>query len=251
MSLDFSYETLHEKFTHLQLLEKQRKKTSLTPSSPWSIIDSQEPKNLSRNRYYDIVPYDKCRVKLIDQENDYINASYIFLPDGRKYIAAQGPLRSTVSHFWSMVWHELDDDGIILMLTKMEEHGVEKCARYLPEEGQKTLMIPEISLRVELVETKHEEQIKLEKNIIKLTKHIHHIYFKDWPDHSVPQNLHAGCGRTGTYIILDYLISALSKLKDDSEKKKFILNHDKDLIFDMIDHIRKQRMVMVQNSFTT
>ncbi|CCJ31353.1 unnamed protein product [Pneumocystis jirovecii] len=281
-SFNLSYEALREKFARLQLLEKQRKKTSLTPSSPWSIMDSQETRNLSRNRYYDIVPYDKCRVKLVDQENDYINASYVFLPNGQKYIAAQGPLQSTISHFWSMIWHELDNNGIILMLTKAEEQGIEKCAKYWPEEKQEALIITEVSLKVEFVEVKYEEKTesiirhlrlsKLGENKSELVKHIFHVYFGNWPDHSVPQDLQpimdlislitnirkkkddiilvhcsAGCGRTGTFIVLDYLISTLSEFKNDSSKKNHIFDDDKDPIFDVINHIREQRMVMVQS----
>ncbi|KAG5518334.1 hypothetical protein PMAC_003131 [Pneumocystis sp. 'macacae'] len=280
-SFSFSYDILHEKFARLQLLEKQRKKTSLVPSSPWSIMDSQETGNLSRNRYYDIVPYDKCRVKLVDQENDYINASYVFLPNGQKYIAAQGPLPSTVPHFWSMIWHELEDNGIILMLTKVEEQGIEKCSKYWPEE-QEILIIEEVSLKVEFVEVKYEEKTEtiirhlklsgLEENKSGLVKHIFHVYFGNWPDHSVPQDLQpiidlislitnmrkkkddiilvhcsAGCGRTGTFIVLDYLILTLSEFKHNSSKKSRIFDHDKDPIFDVINHIRKQRMVMVQS----
>lgn len=84
--LDLSYNALLEKFTQLQILEKQRKRSS---GSEWSITESQKRINLSRNRYSDIVPYDKSRVKLINSENNYINASYILLPNDKKYIASQ------------------------------------------------------------------------------------------------------------------------------------------------------------------
>ncbi|KAG4301221.1 hypothetical protein PCK1_002531 [Pneumocystis canis] len=272
---------LRERFLHLQFLEKQRKKLALSPSSPWSITDSQEARNSSRNRYYDIVPYNKCRVKLIDQENDYINASYISLPNGQRYIAAQGPLRSTVSHFWSMIWHELNDYGIILMLTKIEEQGIEKCAKYWPEEEQEEMIIQKMSLKVEFIQTNYEEDaeaiihhLKLSKfkdNKLESEKHVYHVYFRDWPDHGVPRDFipiinliylitnmkkkkedivlvhcSAGCGRTGTYIVLDYLLSVLSKLKEGVRDENPVFNINKDFIFDIIDHVRKQRMVMVQ-----
>ncbi|KAG5440604.1 hypothetical protein PCK2_000314 [Pneumocystis canis] len=215
---DLSYQDLRERFYRLQCLEKQRRKLSLLPSSPWSISDSQETRNCSRNRYYDIVPYNKYRVKLVDQENDYINASYIFLPNGQRYIAAQGPLKSTVSHFWSMIWHELDDHGIVLMLTKIEEQGVEKCVKYWPEEEQKELIIQKISLKVEFIKKNYEEKsetiihhLKLSKfkgNTLESEKYIYHVYFRNWPDHGVPRDF-------PPIINLIYLITNIKRKKED------------------------------------
>ncbi|QSL66827.1 hypothetical protein MERGE_001214 [Pneumocystis wakefieldiae] len=267
--LDLSYNALLEKFTQLQILEKQRKRSS---GSEWSITESQKRINLSRNRYSDIVPYDKSRVKLINSENNYINASYILLPNDKKYIASQGPLKSTVLHFWNMVWDNLNDQGIILMLTKIEEQGLEKCAKYWPEEEEKELIFPEIFLKVEFMGKEYNEKAEtlirhLKLSILnkpELSKCINHFYFKNWPDHSIPQNLSsfinlislvtlikkendyiivhcsAGCGRTGTYIALDYLISTYSTLN-------FNENTNEDIIFNIINQIREQRMHMVQS----
>ncbi|EMR08801.1 hypothetical protein PNEG_02970 [Pneumocystis murina B123] len=268
--MDLSYDALHEKFAQLQILEKQRKKSL---ASEWSVTESQKKKNLSRNRYSDIVPYNKSRVKLINSENDYINASYIFLPNDKKYIASQGPLKSTILHFWNMVWDNLEDQGIILMLTKIEEQGLEKCAKYWPEE-EKEFIFPEVFLKVEFIGKEYDEKaetlihhLKLSRlNKPELSKYINHFYFKNWPDHGIPQNLlpfinlislvtlikkkndyiivhcSAGCGRTGTYIALDYLISTLSTFKVN-----FNENINEDPIFNIINQIREQRMHMVQS----
>ncbi|KTW27281.1 hypothetical protein T552_02264 [Pneumocystis carinii B80] len=268
--LDLSYDDLHEKFIQLQLLEKQRKK-SLSPE--WSITESQKRKNIPRNRYTDIVPYNKSRVKLVNEENDYINASYIFLSNDKKYIASQGPLESTIFHFWNMVWNNLEDQGIILMLTKIEEQGLEKCAKYWPEED-KELILPEIFLKVEFIGKEYNEKAETLIHHLKLStlnkpalsKYINHFYFKSWPDHGIPQNLlpfinlislitlmkkkndyiivhcSAGCGRTGTYIVLDYLISTLPTLKEN-----FNENTNEDPIFNIVNQIKQQRMYMVQS----
>uniref|UniRef100_A0A3Q3M7P1 protein-tyrosine-phosphatase n=1 Tax=Mastacembelus armatus TaxID=205130 RepID=A0A3Q3M7P1_9TELE len=67
--------------------------------------------NIKKNRYKDILPYDQSRVVLslgtTDSDSDYINASFIEGEIGNhRYIASQGPLRSTVTDFWRMIWQQ-------------------------------------------------------------------------------------------------------------------------------------------------
>jgi protein tyrosine phosphatase len=55
-------------------------------------------------------------------DTDYINANLVenkFID--RKYILAQGPLRTTCEHFWQMVW-EQNTKGIV-MLNRLYENG--------------------------------------------------------------------------------------------------------------------------------
>lgn len=52
------------------------------------------------------------------------------------YIAAQGPLPSTIHHFWQMIWEQ--SSVVIVMLTPLMEEGVSQCARYWPDEGSST-----------------------------------------------------------------------------------------------------------------
>ena len=64
----------------------------------------------------------------------YINASLLSSRPGEhppwSYVAAQGPLTSTVADFWRLV-AQLRSPAVV-SLTRPEERGVEKCARYLP-----------------------------------------------------------------------------------------------------------------------
>ena len=66
------------------------------------------------------MPYEENRVKLTpsrENRTGYINASHISAAVGsaqRFYIAAQGPLPSTVTDFWQMVWQ--CDVYVVVML---------------------------------------------------------------------------------------------------------------------------------------
>lgn len=96
--------------------------------------------NTRRNRYSDIIPYDRNRVVLkypiAPDLADYINASYITAPyNVRSYIATQGPKPQTSCDFWQMVWEQ--NTAVIVMLTQEEEKGRTKCHRYWPDASGK------------------------------------------------------------------------------------------------------------------
>lgn len=76
---------------------------------------------------------DKTRVAIGD-EQDYINASYIRMQVGDEeyfYISCQGPLPSTVTAFWRMIWENKSD--VVAMMTQEVERGRIKCHKYWPE----------------------------------------------------------------------------------------------------------------------
>jgi protein tyrosine phosphatase len=78
------------------------------------------------------IQYDSARCRLTGSErsDDYINASHISLRGSDKtYIASQGPLNATAADFWYLVYQE--NVSIIIMLTRLQEAGREKCANYL------------------------------------------------------------------------------------------------------------------------
>eukprot|EP01135_Chromosphaera_perkinsii_P000789 Nk52_evm77s151 gene=Nk52_evmTU77s151 len=133
-----------------------------------NIAFARTPSNQNKNRYHNVLPYEDTRVvlkspagvqvnssdatnnsiALINSGNngtnnnnpylaDYINASFI---DGRlcggksTYIATQGPMRETIGDFWRMVWEH--NVNLVVMLTRLEEGGGEKCVQYWPDEGE-------------------------------------------------------------------------------------------------------------------
>lgn len=108
--------------------------------------------NQSKNRYTDVLCYDRTRAKLSiiddDPNSDYINANYV---DGYKqknaFISTQGmdiqyksyhtlkllssgPLPKTFVDFWRMVWE--NNCSVIVMTTKTIERCRAKCGQYWP-----------------------------------------------------------------------------------------------------------------------
>lgn len=121
---------------------KQRFRISHATQNPTTspyVIDKTND-ILLRNRYGNIQPWAKSRIKLKapDGHCDYINASPIVLKSvsemsvETKYIATQGPKDNQFSHFWNMVMAETTDPAIIIMLTQTHEGPREKCAQYFP-----------------------------------------------------------------------------------------------------------------------
>ena len=115
--------------------------------------------NRHLNRWNNVLPFDATRVKLSDATcenspnfNDYINASRVDAPgvDDMSYILTQGPLPATVGHFWTMVWQQ--HVSAIIMLCKLTESGICKCAPYWPETDEEDDLIhmSDVGLEVRL-----------------------------------------------------------------------------------------------------
>ncbi|KAF7661193.1 hypothetical protein LDENG_00267130 [Lucifuga dentata] len=204
---------------------------------------ASNPENKVKNRFINVLPYDWCRVKLnttIHNEiADYINASYMpGYRTNREYIAAQGPLPSTVSDFWRMVW-EQSVKGIV-MVTNCTEGGRVKCEQYWPSDKTPCLygdlLVTTKSEQEEPNWTLREFGVKHKKTSEQRT--VKHFHFTAWPDHGVPEGTEAlirfrgllrwhiesegtqtptvvhcsaGVGRTGTIITLDVLLQQLEK----------------------------------------
>ena len=210
-------------------------------------------------------------------EKNYINASYVHTPGGtRRYIATQGPLVETVDRFWKMVWENVSSTNpesvsTIVMLTQTDEAGIEKSAQYWPIGVNHEFVFPYQSdeLVVKLLDQQHSQEADCTISTLQLfLRHgdgrkftVKHLLYNGWRDMSVPfsnetflnffqlyWNSHtseaapvvhcsAGIGRTGVFIALDYLFSAVPKMT-----KEEIL---KDPVFETVDQLRHARGTMV------
>jgi len=218
------------------------------PSLLMSVCHSAE--NMAKNRYRDISPYDSTRVVLSEcPSGDYINANHVVMTiqgSGivNRYIATQGPLASTCTDFWYMVWE--CQSSLIIMLTTIVERGRTKCHQYWPDVGQS---LDFGQFKVTCVKEESGSQTKsfvFRDFTIQDTRgegdtgeirHITQMAYLSWPDHGVPDNddefvdfvervrarrqgnslaptvVHcsAGIGRTGVLILMEsalYLIEA-------------------------------------------
>ncbi|CAH1243186.1 PTPRA [Branchiostoma lanceolatum] len=221
------------------------------------------PENKVKNRFANILPYDRARVVLSTIEgqpgSDYINASFIDqgydVPN--KFIASQGPRKETVSDFWRMVWEQ--NSATVVMVTNLAEKSKAKCHQYWPEEGvgQYGDVSVEVTDVVRLVDfvirTLTVEHLQLQE-----FRTITQFHFTSWPDFGVPQSplgmmkfvkrvkmsnpvgagpiiVHcsAGVGRTGTFIVIDTLIDMMA-----AEQKVDV--------FGCVARMRHNRSYMVQ-----
>ena len=180
-----------------------------------------------------------------------------------------------------MVWHEAESPAVIVMLTQLSEGFREKCYQYYPENSEGEGMSlsftdvegTEHSGTLRVSDISYDDESKTSVRTMNLnfdgsSKVIYHLLFLGWPDFGVPENadraallaliklsrqknegwknpriVHcsAGVGRSGTFIALEYLLDEVERgLLDDIEG-------DEDPIFEIVNHLREQRMTMVQS----
>ncbi|XP_068875692.1 tyrosine-protein phosphatase non-receptor type 20 [Aphelocoma coerulescens] len=217
------------------------------------------PENQNKNRYRDILPYDKTRVPL-GEKNGYINASYIRMNVGEEehfYIITQGPLPSTMADFWQMVWESESD--VIAMMTKEVELGQVKCHQYWPEPPHDCKDLANFYLRLHSYQILEYFIIRKIQMINKQTEEkriISHLQFTTWPDHNIPKlaeqlvkficymrkahrtgpivaHCSTGIGRSGVLLCVEILLSYI----------------EKDLCFNIkqiVRDLRDQRFGMIQ-----
>uniref|UniRef100_A0A3B5N011 protein-tyrosine-phosphatase n=1 Tax=Xiphophorus couchianus TaxID=32473 RepID=A0A3B5N011_9TELE len=212
-----------------------------------SLSCARQPENQEKNRYRDVLPYDDTRVVLLGKE-DYINASHITSGVCLRYIAAQGPLPQTCTHFWQTVWEQ--QTHTIIMLTTLTERGRTKCHQYWPHP-------PEVKDYGHLSVKCHSEECNLAYLAEEFS--VTHLQYVAWPDHGVPDDpsdfllfissvrerrkateplmVHcsAGIGRTGVLITMETALGLI-----DAGRPIFPL--------DIVKTLRDQRAMMVQTT---
>ena len=243
-----------EKFGILECKEKLRQQ------SEGCFVD--HPIAHARNRWTTARPYANNRVHLRNSSYDYINASPIDVGN-LKFIATQNP--TSVDDFWRMTWDE--NVNSIIMLMPVNGNGKDRCAKYYPRDINDVIRTRDFRItQVEdAVEESRTEVRKLRVSQGDGSRTVWHFAFLGWPDHDVPLgddkdallgliklsryslradiprivHCSAGCGRTGTFIALDYLLEELERGTLDGDLEL-------DPVFETVDYLREKRVMMVQ-----
>ena len=179
-----------------------------------------------------------------------------------------------------MVWQETIDVAVIVMLTQTHDGTTEKCFQYFPlnvEAGSFRIEAldaiedaPEGSVTFSEVRWDGDSKTEIRKLALRFgaeTKDVWHFLFSGWPDFTVPEEndrtallkllklcaekntlpsnpriIHcsAGVGRSGTFIALEYLLAQVES------GAIFDAKNGEDMIYDVVNHLREQRMLMVQ-----
>ena len=180
-----------------------------------------------------------------------------------------------------MVWHETGNVAVIVMLTQTAEAGREKCFQYFPLDERaeifrlEAIKDGETSLEgtIQLRETVYDEDARSTVRKFTMTvgeekKIVWHFLFSGWPDFAIPEGedrtallellklssaknectsspriIHcsAGVGRSGTFIALEFLLAQLEAGAVSRAREK------EDIIYDVVNRLREQRMTMVQS----
>ena len=218
--------------------------------------------NNPKNKYKFIYPYDKSRVVLKEKgegaRSDYINASHIpgmYVP--QHFIASQGPKENTLEDFWRMIFEQ--NVVNIVMVTNLIEGEKKKCEAYFPtNKGEKVKYGPYklTNIQTNIYDGYITRLFEFEHSKERLQ--IKHFQFTAWPDHDVPTlydelllfvetvqdtmipskapilvHCSAGVGRTGTFITLFNLRSAIIQMQPIS-------------IYQVVNEMREHRPHMVQ-----
>lgn len=167
----------------------------------------------TKNRYANVIPLPETRVHLTVKDNDtlsdYINANYVRGPKGAEklYIACQAPMDSTVEDFWRMIWEQ--QCKVIIMLTDLQENGVEKCADYLPpnEVTDNLRLFGDFQITLKKRDVKEKyiiSYLKIKNMEGNLWREVTHLWYLGWPEQGVPSEANS---------LIAFLIEARSQMK--------------------------------------
>ncbi|CAK5280354.1 unnamed protein product [Mycena citricolor] len=199
---------------HLEGLQNPPKDVPRPIFDFYSIAQGTHPDHERKNRYCDIVPYDRTRVLDPRDSQRYLNASWVLERFGHKWwIAAQAPLPQTFHAFLSLLQYpstlpSRTTDGprstrirTIAQLTPFIEGDRRKAHEYLPTRvGQSRVHSPEAgnqspALSLRLLQVEQIEEACCIKSTVSMfpegdeskTVIFHHLFYTAWPDHGVPE----------------------------------------------------------------
>ena len=168
-----------------------------------------------------------------------------------------------------MIWQETTDVAVIVMLTQTHDENREKCFQYFPLnieagsfkiEPEGSVTVSEYSFHVDM----RTEVRRLSLNFGAESKDVWHFLFLGWPDFDTPDSstllkfmklcvekntspsnpriIHcsAGVGPSGTFIALEHLLAQVET------GAIFDAKEDEDIIYNVVNRLREQRMLMVQ-----
>jgi len=241
-----------------------------------------------KNRYNHVWPFEHNRVKIKERkegDDDYINASHLKAPFGQgSYIASQAPLPSTFEDFWKVIWEQ--DSRVIVMLTRETEMGRTKCHQYWPTAEQPVMEFGSVKVRfvtsfrpdaADDTILVRQMQLSHAGREDEAGRAITQIQYVGWPDFGVPDtplavlkvielahaynvpvsagpmvvHCSAGCGRTGTFCVIDSVLTEIKNHRADSNRQLAMGSQKNnfaptDSVFATVSKFREQRLSMVQ-----
>ncbi|KAF7258554.1 hypothetical protein EG68_04437 [Paragonimus skrjabini miyazakii] len=236
--------------------------------------DAQRPENLLKNRITAPLPFEQSRVKLRNSDNDYINASLLYdhSPRNPSYIATPTPMLDTLSDFWEMVWEQ--SSVVIVCLERANElkqptevtaggeNNLDASVQYWPKEGIQIYGNFEVHLVSEhnWRENYVVRSLYLKNLETSETRTVTQFHYLTWEDGNLKSKITSilefrrkvnraframmspivvhcldGSGRSGTYILLDLVITRIVKGVKEIN------------IAASLEHLRDQRQNMVQS----
>ncbi|XP_071951172.1 receptor-type tyrosine-protein phosphatase kappa-like [Antedon mediterranea] len=145
---------------------------------------ARQPENVSKNRFYDVVPLNRARPLLMspsDRGTDYINASFCNVhKKPNAYIVTQAPLAkpaNTAEDFWRLVFDYKSE--VIVQLNDKDQ----TCAAYLHKQIKQPIKFGQFTVTVVSVVKKEfmiERKISLEND--NNVREIVHFEFRQWPN---------------------------------------------------------------------
>ncbi|KAJ8894286.1 hypothetical protein PR048_006901 [Dryococelus australis] len=151
------------------------------------IMDEKELKLRS-----EVITVMDIRITAQEDYSDYIHANYVNgFQSPKKFIATQGPLRTTIGHFWQIIWEQ--NSFIIVMLADLKFFGQQICTPYWPENNNYLLVIDKLGLVTLIRVTRKSGYIKTLLEVFNTTvnekRQIKHLKYTDWLDFNVPTDM--------------------------------------------------------------